>query len=538
MSGRKTSNINQFQKSVGAGFQSLVGAKGRTFFLLEIKSPTPNYAVGKTVTFTSDYVELGRDAKAALSFASEFVSRSHAAIQKEGERYLLKNLSTTNPTLINGQPIAKQFYLKNGDEIQLSKEGPKIGFLTPANNVTKSLPLSVRFNAFKREAIKPYRNALMGMTAVFILAFTGLSFMLYNVEKENQILAETIKEIEGNINIDQKTMKDLITDLKKANNKLEKEIRAIKVKNTSNVSPPKKVIPSNTSKPPVAPSPPSTVPSSKPNTPPVATPPAATMEEDKGEIINKNNSDVYLIGVEKMVFTAQLPKEELAAYNKKFFQNVKWFGTGFLMANGQFITARHVVHPWLFLNGQKDPNLIRNILLHNLPGAKITTHFIAISPAGKQFKFTSEQVNVNNADIKTISREMKKGEVVNLKIMKSYKTDWAALSTTEKGSIKFNATLSSNLTAGKKVYFLGYPRPQLTADMKNLKPTYSDSSIGQSGLTNGLINITNRGFDHGNSGGPAFVIENGEAYAIGIVSSGIGSSLGFLVPITSEIISN
>ena len=47
-----------------------------------------------------------------------------------------------------------------------------------------------------------------------------------------------------------------------------------------------------------------------------------------------------------------------------------------------------------------------------------------------------------------------------------------------------------------------------------------------------MIQLTNRNFEHGNSGGPALFEENGKLKVVGIVSSGIGSSLGFLVPIS------
>ena len=46
-----------------------------------------------------------------------------------------------------------------------------------------------------------------------------------------------------------------------------------------------------------------------------------------------------------------------------------------------------------------------------------------------------------------------------------------------------------------------------------------------------MIQLTNRNFEHGNSGGPALFEENGKLKVVGIVV-GIGSSLGFLVPIS------
>ena len=51
-------------------------------------------------------------------------------------------LSKSNPTLINGRPIKKSWYLSSGDVIQLSFEGPKIEFIvrTVVKEVKKPAP--------------------------------------------------------------------------------------------------------------------------------------------------------------------------------------------------------------------------------------------------------------------------------------------------------------------------------------------------------------------------------------------------------------
>ena len=52
-----------------------------------------------------------------------------------------------------------------------------------------------------------------------------------------------------------------------------------------------------------------------------------------------------------------------------------WTGTG-MLEDGRFVTARHVVEPWYFLNsgGKVDESMLMlNIIAHN--GGKVVAHF-------------------------------------------------------------------------------------------------------------------------------------------------------------------
>jgi S1-C subfamily serine protease len=60
---------------------------------------------------------------------------------------------------------------------------------------------------------------------------------------------------------------------------------------------------------------------------------------------------------------------------------------------------------------------------------------------------------------------------------------------------------------------------------------YSTSEVAQDGLHGGIIRITDRNFDHGNSGGPVFTFDGTKFIVIGIVSAGVGSSVGYIVPV-------
>src|SRR6201999_2905187 len=69
-------------------------------------------------------------------------------------------------------------------------------------------------------------------------------------------------------------------------------------------------------------------------------------------------------------------------------------GTGFLMSDGSFVTARHVVEPWFFLESSSPKAvLMTNIMASN--GATITHYFTAYSPTGEKLEFKGAQFTVD-----------------------------------------------------------------------------------------------------------------------------------------------
>jgi hypothetical protein len=77
----------------------------------------------------------------------------------------------------------------------------------------------------------------------------------------------------------------------------------------------------------------------------------------------------------------------------------------------------------------------------------------------------------------------------------------------------------------------------------DIKPLFSESSVAQSGISKeGIITVTNRNFESGNSGGPVFIfspLSESRIVCIGIISFGnfdtLGglSSIGGVVPIAN-----
>ncbi|MBY0399594.1 FHA domain-containing protein [Myxococcota bacterium] len=75
---------------------------------------------GLEVAIDRERIVIGRGRKADLALAEATISRAHAAIGFDGERFFVEDLGSTNGTLVNGAKVSRQ-PLKTDDEIQMGK---------------------------------------------------------------------------------------------------------------------------------------------------------------------------------------------------------------------------------------------------------------------------------------------------------------------------------------------------------------------------------------------------------------------------------
>ena len=195
--------------SVGAGVGALFNADGRKFYILEHKTESKYHHAGESQKIIVDQVELGRDSSCQVRFdeSMETVSRRHAAIVRAGENYKLIPMSQTNATLVNGQPITGEWHLNSGDEIRLSSHGPIMGFIIPQGKkaLVNSIGLTERMSLFRKQALRPYKRALIALVIVLILAVGGLvAWNLYSnhqaqiiFKQQQEALATQQAEIEA-----------------------------------------------------------------------------------------------------------------------------------------------------------------------------------------------------------------------------------------------------------------------------------------------------------------------------------------------------
>lgn len=75
---------------------------------------------GLEVALDRDRIVIGRGRKADLALAEATISRAHAAIGFDGQRFFVEDLGSTNGTLVNGAKVSRH-WLRCDDEIQMGK---------------------------------------------------------------------------------------------------------------------------------------------------------------------------------------------------------------------------------------------------------------------------------------------------------------------------------------------------------------------------------------------------------------------------------
>ena len=480
--------------SVGAGVGALLNGGGRRYYILEHRDASKYHKAGESQKIIIDQIEIGRDANCQIRFDESFstVSRRHAAIVKDGDRWKLVQLSKTNSTLLNGRKVETEWYLENGDEIQLSVGGPRMGFIVPEGkqSLVSSIKMTERLELFRKQALKPYKTAIVAMFVSLIVLGCGAGYVIYNQDLN-------IKDLMAKTENQAALLADARENYSKDSVKWAKEIEeAKKAKKTVVVRP------------------------------------------DPGELttnIDKVKSSVFAV-----ITNVYMENETEKALVAPEIQ-----GTGFLLSDGRFVTARHCVEPWLFdITTTIGKQMQAMYALANMTGAfRVYAEIVAYNMDGMKLSFKSTDFKIDRSYDSPIPVDYElNGEKVELQGAVAFGTkaslgnDWAYVRTSQKGTIVDGRSMSDNLKSGSTVHLLGFPRSLGIADGdKIVEPIYNSMNIVRDGLNDGRCIMVSQGVDHGNSGGPVFVMNNGQLRVIGIVSRGDSKSdfYNHLVPMSN-----
>jgi hypothetical protein len=84
--------------------------------LLMVEGPSP----GKRIFMDQPVLLVGRDDRCDIAISDRQVSRHHASITLEDDRFVLRDLGSKNGTFVNGREVDEPHLLQDGDEIQIA----------------------------------------------------------------------------------------------------------------------------------------------------------------------------------------------------------------------------------------------------------------------------------------------------------------------------------------------------------------------------------------------------------------------------------
>lgn len=502
--------------SVGAGVNALFNGNGRRYYILEHKDASKYHKAGESQKIIIDEVELGRDSNCQVRFDESFptVSRRHAAIIKDGDKWKLVQLSKTNSTFLNGRPIDNEWYLENGDEIQLSVGGPRLGFIVPVGkqSLVSSIKMTERLELFRKQALKPYKRAIASMAIILVLAIGGLGtwnvILQKNLFEQSETIANQAKEIKGN----KKERIRLSNELAEANKKigdLKKDITRVAKRNRGAVT---KIVVS-----------PDTV---------------------RGAI-DACLKDIYHVTV-------------IPFYNGEPMIKQAWTGTGFLLNNGNFVTAQHMVHfdgvgtKIIEVDDPDNPGSKKRIKVidENNDMTKcngyyytslLTMKMVCVSSDDSftlSYTYQNNPFKCGDSDIYSDTYKDSEGRSWTVCSHGYSGGDWAYAKVNRPiEGLAFDSKFSLNMPVKTQLHIFGFPSGQSPKTRGSVSPIYSQSVTSRSGLEDdGTIKTSNDDSDHGNSGGPVLVNIDGKYVVVGILSgvrfgSDMSHRKGCIIPI-------
>lgn len=533
-------NQNSYKRtvagSVGAGIGAIFNGSGRTYYILEHKTTSKYHNAGESQKIIIDQIEMGRDSSCQVRFDESFetVSRKHAAIVRDGENWQLVNLSNSNPTLVNGQPIRGHYYLQSGDEIQLSVGGPRLGFIVPQGKqgLTSSIRLTERMNLFRQQALAPYKRAIWSLACLLILAVVGFSIWTYMLNKDLQEQkAQAVALQEQVANYDKQ-----IAELEPIVNKtpeLEAQLAELKNKRAQVITRVKEIYVNH----------PEIKPESITEPSPVVDPVVPNPDPDPDPVpvvgvtdLRQCYDNIYRIIVEEIT----LERDGMSRSAGMALNDIDC-GTGFIIDNGTFVTARQNIQPWIYINGIAPTGWRARIAQFVAMGFEVNMKFAAYSTSGPSQKIEfksrdfdlpeagdviSATISLSRTDWEyvqglgfAVSKDELKRTGSDIKINATRGRSYALYHSTGRNGIDTDNGISQSISGAHDIEICGYTNNNVQ-DLSGAVE-YFKTSTSNADLKQGTIKTQSAPAAAGYLGAPAFVKdENGVYSVVGVYAGG------------------
>jgi hypothetical protein len=201
-------------------------------------------------------------------------------------------------------------------------------------------------------------------------------------------------------------------------------------------------------------------------------------------------------------------------------------GTGFVLDDGRFLTARRWVEPWAYPRDEQDVlNLYANFVHHN--GGKASVKLVAAAPGGPELTLPGDQFTVNRAGDRAVVSNFGFGEGKIAVAVATVDSGWATCKVPVTGAA---AATNQMLRAGTRVHLLGYEIPADVQAGPAGNPTYARLTLGAADPATGHWTVGEQRPEPGNFGGPVFVLQEGMPLVAGMLVPGPDGK-GRVVPI-------
>ncbi len=508
--------MSRATRNIRTGVKLLVGGKTSPF-TLEFLTDTGKHAANTSQVVVVPYIELGRDRNCGIRFGEDTptVSRKHASLERKGSQVNIVNLSATNQTLVNGRPVLREWPLNNGDEIQLSADGPRLRFIGSAGKA--SLAFTARMQLFARQALRPYRYALLGLAALLVGAVALAAWLLYRVNADKDNLQQLAQSIEAQLAAQQQARARGDSVALAERTRLAEKLAVANQENENfqkSLAAQSKVLRALTRPRPAA------VPTTKA---------AVVAPSGADAVVMARRNAVYALHVLLTVTDRHGKVLELADEGGRPVRMENYLvgtGTGFMLDDGRFLTARRWVEPWAYPRDEKDVlNLYANFVHHN--GGKASVKLVAAAPGGPELTLTGDQFGVNRAADRPVVGNFGFGEGKIAVADPAGDGGWAVCKVSAPG---LAVATKEPPGPGTRVHLLGYEIPADTEAGPAGNPTYSRLALGPADRATGYWSVGEESPEPGNFGGPVFVLQEGVPLVTGMLVPG-PDGRGRVVPI-------
>ena len=131
------------------------------------------------IDLNKEVTRVGRDpeGEVIIDAAAAVVSRRHAEVRKEGDKFTITDLKSFNGTLVNGHRIAESVQLFDGDQIQLGVGGPMLRVVDPANPAPDHRAVEPGAPSPSQQLIPPAFDQIAAMARGATIIATGTGSM-------------------------------------------------------------------------------------------------------------------------------------------------------------------------------------------------------------------------------------------------------------------------------------------------------------------------------------------------------------------------